>query len=139
MKIGIDIDGTLTYAQEFFQNLCAKFIETSEVHIITARVVENDKDFDEIYKLTVEELKEYNIPYTNLALVSAETKWKYIKDNNINILFDNSDEEIRLVDESCICFKIREDMNYCWESNRWIHSDKTSVHINNLSNKFAVP
>jgi len=132
LKIGIDIDGLIGYAPHFFRNLCVNLINVSEIHVITARVLENDKDFDAIYKETADELKEYDIPYTKLALVPFGTKCKYIKDNNINILFENTDEEIKLIDSSCVCFKIREDMNYCWKSNRWIHSDETSVHIKDL-------
>ena len=131
-RLGIDIDGTITYAAPFFALLTNALKDKAEIHIITARCGPNDPEVERkrILDASNVELKEYGIYYD--FLVAPANKGKYIKKHDIKVMFEDTDEEIIKIPASCLVFKIREEMNFCWDTNRWLHSDKTSRHIHDL-------
>ena len=59
----------------------------NEIYLITART--NEKFFDGIEQLTIDILKENNIPYAQIIFNSYD-KAKICKDNNIDIMIDDS-------------------------------------------------
>ncbi len=59
----------------------------NEIYLITART--NGKFFNGIEQLTIDLLKENNIPYTQIIFNSYD-KAKICKDNNIDIMIDDS-------------------------------------------------
>lgn len=128
-KIGIDIDGTITYAPEFFKMLTQALRTSAEIHIVTARTDPQDPKFHEIVEASLEELNALGIYCDIFAAVGARNKVKYVTEEKISVMFDDVDEEICEMPESCKVFKIREDMNFCWDTNRWLHSEKTSLDI----------
>lgn len=120
-KIGIDVDGTITSAPEFFRTLTRNLRFVAEIHILTARSFPGDKDFDHILKVTEEELGQLGIYYDALAL--RTDKARYIVEHSLNVMFENTDAEIESIPESCLCFKIRESENFDWETKKWYQYD----------------
>ena len=88
MRIGIDIDETITTLPEFFSFLTEHLIkEGHEVHIITYRL-------PELLDYTKEQLLNYNIRYTELHIWPGTGdghiwKGKVAKKLDLNIMFDN--------------------------------------------------
>ena len=131
MKIGIDIDGTITHAPAFFRLLTAALHGKDDVaiHIITARGGPLCREHDQVVVETAEELAELGIKYDTLACLGPLQKLAYIEQHDIDVMFDDTDEEVIAAPERCTVFKIREDMNFCWDTNRWLHSKQTSRDI----------
>ena len=78
---------------------------------------------------TAAELKQLGIKYDVLACVGPRAKVAYIKEHGLDVVFDDTDEEVLAAPEGCTVFKIREAMNFCWDTKRWLHSDETSVDV----------
>ena len=97
MKIGIDIDETITYAPEFFSFLTNLFVGHA-IYIISAQ--DDQKEAEEI-------LEQYNIRYHKLILVNDpdlgkrdsqeihEWKAELIGMLKLDVFFDDSPEVIR--------------------------------------------
>lgn len=90
MKIGLDLDGTITDAPEFFSLLTNLFTPQHEVHIITYRD-DNKED-------VAAELKSYGITFTDIHLPPWEEKdapaWKrkIAKELDLDVMFEDSPE-----------------------------------------------
>lgn len=126
-KILIDIDGTITHAPEFFSELTQRFAPIAEIHIVTARNIEEDNRRD---CETEKYLKSNNIHFDHL--VFASEKALYCVKNGINIVFEDVDEYFKELPDSILVFKIRETHNYDWKTRRWIYDDRTGVHIEDI-------
>lgn len=121
MRIAVDIDGTITSAPDFFQMMTQTLSQVAQIHILTAR----DPNCREE---TISELVELGVMYDKLAI--THEKVSYCINKKINVLFEDTDEYFSKLPPEVTVFKIREDFNFCWNSGRWIYSDKTGVHIN---------
>lgn len=88
MKIGIDIDDTLTKYPDFFLVTAVQLREWGhEVGILTGRTRENvpEGPWDFVIACTVEESK----PYTTDEQKAREWKSKMCKEHNLDIHYDN--------------------------------------------------
>ena len=74
-----------------------------------------------------EELDYLQIEYSEIVITYK--KAEYIKDNNITIFFENQDESFLELGEEVVVFKIRENMNFDYQSHRWIGNAKTTKII----------
>lgn len=112
MKIGLDIDGTITDYPKFFSILSKT--EQFEVHIITGRGEEDRQS-------TIEELAAYNIRYDYIHFVDVDWKNKgeICKKYGIDMMFDDMDEYINNIPMSTTVFKVRNEGNWNDKSNRW--------------------
>jgi len=54
---------------------------------------------------------------------------EYIKNNNITIFFENTDEYFLELGEEVVVFKIREDGNFDFSEKKWIGNKKTTKMI----------
>ncbi len=121
MRIAFDIDGVVVSEySHIFSTLIKALAQSSEfeVYIISSR--ENTKISRD---KTKQELKDLGISYDNLIL--TDNKQQAIADK-IDMFFDNEIEQINTVKNSAVCcLLVREEMNYCWESNRFLASKKT--------------
>ena len=90
MKIGIDIDGTITEARQFFSFLTHVLLESGhEVHIISYR--------EDTREQIRQELKVYNVRYTDIHLPQPNDamdvwKGKLAEKLDLDIMFDDSPE-----------------------------------------------
>ena len=98
MRVGIDMDFTITALPELFKLLTkALIVSGHEVHIVTYR--------DE-GKHTEEELTNFGISFTKIHLPPAGAspeKWKadVAREIGLDIMFDDSPEVLAALPESC--------------------------------------
>ena len=118
LKIGIDLDDTITYCPTFFSMMTNAMKDMVEIHIITNReqTPENEVGIRE-------ELDELGIRYHRLAV--TDKKAEYILKEGITIYFDDTDEYFLNLPESVTVFKIREPWNFDFENHKWLYNDKT--------------
>lgn len=105
LRIGLDIDDTITRCPAFFALLCKALLDAGhEVHVISYR---------ESRQQTEEELREYGIRFTSLTLTDRDDfaregffqwKAKVCKELGIDILFEDMPEVINQLDGSTIAF-----------------------------------
>jgi uncharacterized HAD superfamily protein len=118
LKIGFDIDGVCNSEYSTIFSAITNALKNSgviEIFIISCR----EKN---LLKETEAELKKLNIAYDHLIL--TDNKQKVIKEY-INIFIDNEIEQFKKVDSSVCCLLIREQMNYDWDSDRFLGNKKT--------------
>jgi hypothetical protein len=123
LKVGLDMDDTITYCPEFFSLMTNALKDVVEIHIITNREQTLESEAG-----TRKELEELNIYYTHLVI--TENKAEYILKEDITVYFDDTDEYFLTLPESVKVFKMRETWNFDFEKGLWIYSDKTGRNIN---------
>ena len=119
MKIAIDLDNTITADKnsiEFFRIMTHLLIPDSSIFIITNRNPNTEKEISE-------ELKNIGISFSEIII--TDKKARYIKENNITIFFENTDEYFLEIGEETTVFKIRESGNFSFSEKKWIGSEKT--------------
>ena len=115
LAIGIDLDGCIDEAPDFFRNLSLSW--PGEVYIITYR---SD------HEKAKQDVERFGIQYTEIVLVSSfEQKAEEIARRRIFVYFDDQDEILMHVPESVHVFKIRNGGNYDFESGQWLFSKRT--------------
>lgn len=114
MKIGIDIDNTITASRqsiEFFEIITALLIAEHQIYILTDRESGAEQD-------VANELDYLGIEYSEIVITAD--KAKYIKENRITILFESGDEYFLELGEEVLVFKIRGDGNFDFSARKWI-------------------
>lgn len=120
MKIGIDLDNTITASKdsvEFFRVITHLLIPDHDIVILTNRS-ESDRENTE------QELDVLGIRYNKLVLTAD--KAGYILKNGIQFLFEDTDEYFLEIPETVTVFKIREDGNFNFETHKWTSSYKNT-------------
>jgi len=123
MKIGIDIDNTITFTKdsvEFFRTLTRLLISEHNIIILSNRD-ETDRENTE------QELDILGIRYNKLVLTAD--KAGYILKHGIQFLFENTDEYFLDLPKEITVFKIREEGNFNFTSHKWIASRQTTELI----------
>jgi len=122
MKIAFDIDGVICseYSAIFSKLTNALKSGKIEIFIISCR----EKN---LIKETEAELQQLSIAYDHLIL--TDDKQKIIKENNIDLFIDNEIEQFKGVNNGVCCLLVREQMNYCWETDRFLGNKKTTKMI----------
>ena len=83
--------------------------EGHTLYLITNRVYPHYK---EPYKITIQWLNDNNIPYTKLILSESTNKTKECRENNIDIMFDDSRRNCnRLIEGGTNCYMMGTDYN----------------------------
>jgi hypothetical protein len=118
LKIGIDLDDTITYCTSFFSLMTNAMKDMVEIHIITNREKTPESEAG-IRK----ELDELGIYYHHLAV--TDNKVEYILNKGITVFFDDTDEYFLALPESVTVFKTREPWNFDFENQKWLYNDKT--------------
>ena len=122
LKIGIDLDDTITYCEQFFSLMTNSMRDIAEIHIITNRE-QTPENKAEIEK----ELDALGIYHDHLEITANKTE--YILNNGITVFFDDTDEYFLDLPESVRVFKMRETWNFDFENHKWIYNDKTGRNI----------
>ena len=123
LRIGIDLDDTITYCPSFFSMMTSTMQNMVEIHIIT-----NREQTPENEVAIRKELDELGIRYHHLAVTNK--KAEYILREGITVFFDDTDEYFLSLPESVKVFKTREPWNFNFENHVWLNNDKTGQHIN---------
>lgn len=112
--IGLDLDGTLDQAPEFFRVLTA--IWPGKVYVITYR---SNRD------QAIACLATLGMRYDELILVSTfAAKADIVKEKGIGLFIDDMDEVLQHVPLSVPVMKMRNGEN-CDDDGRWVYDDKT--------------
>lgn len=123
MKIALDLDNTITADKnsiEFFSILTQLFIAKHRIYIITNREPGTEQKI-------AEELDFLGIEYNEIVI--TPNKAEYIRDHNITIFYENTDEYHLEIDENVTVFKIREPGNFSFPERKWITSKRNSIFI----------
>lgn len=112
MKIGLDIDGTISENVEFFATLSQS--DRFEVHIITGR--------DPADKIeTLEELTSLGINFHTIHYADGwEDKGRICKELGLEVIFDDQDEYITHIPCSTLVFKPRNGGNWNAAKMDWL-------------------
>jgi len=119
LNIGIDVDNTITASKSsirFFRLLSMLMYDHAEIHIITNREPGSEAAI-------AQELQYMEIRYHYLKI--TKNKAEYIRDHNITIFYENTDEYFLELPEDVLVFKIREPGNFSFPEKKWIGSKKT--------------
>ena len=123
MKIGIDLDNTITASREsieFLEILTHLLIAEHTIYILTNREPNTEQQ-------VADELDYLGIEYSEIVITAQ--KGQYIKDNKITIYFENEDEYFLELGEEVTVFKIREVGNFSFPAEKLIGSKKTTKMI----------
>ena len=131
LKIGIDLDDTITYCPPFFSMMTSAMQNMVEIHIVTNREQTQESEAG-IRK----ELDELGICYHHLFV--TDKKAEYILKEGITVFFDDTDEYFLNLPESVTVFKMREPWNFDFENHVWLYTDKTGKYIENFSQKLDI-
>ena len=119
MKIALDLDHTINANKqsiEFFSILTHLLIAEHRIYILTNREPNTDQEI-------AEELDYLCIEYNEIVI--TDKKAEYIRNNNINIFFENQDESFLEISENVVVFKIRESGNFSFSEKKWIGNRET--------------
>ncbi|MFW6015285.1 MAG: hypothetical protein ACOCRK_02545 [bacterium] len=125
IKIGLDIDNTINasdISKQFFSIFSILFNNNAKIYIIT-----NREQTEEEYANIKKELYDIGISYDEIII--TPDKKKAIEDNNIQILFEDTDEYFQGIGDDVLVFKIREHGNYDFNDYKWVYSNKTGKNI----------
>jgi hypothetical protein len=121
LKIGIDLDDTITYRPSFFSIMTDAMQDMVEIHIITNR------EQTPVSEAGIrKELDELGIRYHRLAVTNK--KADYILKEGITVFFDDTDEYFLSLPESVTVFKMREPWNFDFENHVWLYTDETGKY-----------
>lgn len=116
MRIGIDIDATITAFPGFFRAMTEAMYDTHQIHIITDRDPAIGDD-------TVRLLADLGIRYHHLAI--TRDKHDYVLTHHIDVLFDDTDEYFRHLPPTVAVFKTRQRYNFDFTTGQWLYTPHT--------------
>lgn len=116
-NLGIDLDGTIDEAPEFFRMLSK--VWPGRVYIITFRA-DRDK--------ALERAKSFGVYFDDLVTVgSLDGKAEVIKSLDISVYVDDQDECLANIPDDVTVLKIRNGGNF--ENSKWLYSSITGREI----------
>jgi len=111
LKIGVDLDGTISEYPEFFRLFTKVMAEAGcKIYVITDRVPGTEAEVDS-------ELQAYGITYHTIKVTGDKTK--YILDEAITVLYDDRDDYFVELPEEVAVFKVRQKYNFDFRQKRW--------------------
>lgn len=115
MTLGIDLDGTITEAPEFFSAWTKSW--PGRVVIITYR---NDRE------KTIADLEHYEIRYDALVLVDRmDGKAAVIAEHGVTLYVDDQPEMLKNVPDQVSVMLFRNEGNFDFADQRWMLSEQT--------------
>jgi len=115
LAIGIDLDGCIDEAPDFFRNLSQ--VWPGEVYVITYR-----NDLEKAKR----DVESFGIRCTAVVMVNSfAQKAEEIAKRGIFVYFDDQDEILMHVPDNVSVFKIRNGGNYDFDDRKWLYSDQT--------------
>jgi hypothetical protein len=120
MKIGLDLDDTISHAPAFFAALTQSMTGCAEIFIVTRRDPGTEVE-------VAEDLKKFGIRYDHIKI--TDDKVTYILEQGIEVYFDDTDEYFQHLPEQVKVFKTREPGNFCFDTGRWFYDKNTGIDI----------
>ena len=127
MKVAIDIDGVISAYPQFFAVLTNALKGKVEIYILS-----NRDPSEQSRKETEKELTEWGIWYEHLVILNKKSK--VILEHEIDVFFENEDEQFISLPSSILVLKVREPGNFDFGSDRWIYGRKTGYEIGGKGN-----
>jgi hypothetical protein len=121
MKIGIDLDGTISDAPAFFamfSKICSD--AGHEIHIITDRVPGTED-------AVARECQMYGITFHHIKITSD--KASYIVRQKITVYFDDIDRYFLELPIEVTVFKIRNIYNFDVREQKWVQPHETVILV----------
>lgn len=116
--LGIDLDGTIDEAPEFFRLLSS--VWPAAVYIITYR--------DHLAKAQ-EDVTRFGIKAQVILVNSFAEKATKIRELGIKVFFDDMDEVLLHIPSDVTVFKVRNEGNFDFKSRKWLYSKVTGRPI----------
>jgi hypothetical protein len=117
--IGIDLDGTIDEAPDFFRVLTNLW--TGLVYVITYR-----DDYDQ----AVADVVRHGIRFDRVVLVNSfSEKADRIAELGITVYFDDMDEMLMHIPEGVAVMKVRNGGNYDYSLAKWLYSKHTGKEL----------
>ena len=111
LRIGVDLDGTISEYPQFFKLFTKVMAEAGcRIYVITDRMQGTEQSVED-------ELAEYGITYDVLKVTS--NKAAYILNEGIDVLFDDMDRYFLELPEEVAVFKVRQKYNFDFGRMRW--------------------
>lgn len=118
-SIGIDLDGTIDEAPEFFRLLTNLW--PGRIYVITYR---------DDYARAVADVQRHGIKYDQVVLVdSFREKAARIAELGISVYFDDMDEMLMHIPEGVAVMKIRNGGNFDYTLGKWLYSKQTGREL----------
>jgi hypothetical protein len=112
MKIAVDLDGTISEFPEFFKAFTKAMSRSGcKIYIVTDRPPGTEEQ-------VAEQLQGYGITYETIKI--TRQKSRYILDEGITVLFDDTDEYFLDLPAEVAVFKIRQKYNFDFDEKRWL-------------------
>jgi uncharacterized HAD superfamily protein len=112
MNLGIDIDGTIDECPEFFRHLSHCWT-AGQVYIVTHRLTDTRAK---------QQLSDWGIRFDAIHLAaSSEDKARVVKELDISLMFDDSDDVISALPPSVKVLKMRHADNFDHADGRWLY------------------
>lgn len=127
LKISFDFDGTL--AQSWLQQLAIILMEKAEIWICTSRAPGFDSSGNqELYKVATS----IGIPEERVLFTDGAFKYETLASNNINIHFDDMEDEILEINTRTVCKGILVNLSDLEMLNYLFIEDKKIQNSNNV-------
>ena len=114
--LGLDIDGTIDEAVDFFSILSN--VWPGRVVVITYR-----KDRQK----AIDYLKDLGVYYDDLVLSGSLDKSKAVRENGVDVFIDDQDECLKSIDPNVAVMKFRNSGNS--SNGKWLYSDSTGAKV----------
>jgi len=112
MKIGVDLDGTISEYPEFFKLFTQAMSQAGcKIYVITDRPPGTED-------IVTEQLQGYGITYDVMKITGEKSD--YILKEGIGVLFDDVDQYFVDLPAEVAVFKIRQKYNFDFAEKRWI-------------------
>lgn len=111
LKIGVDLDGTISEYPGFFKLFTMAMAQAGcMIYIITDRTPGTEAS-------VADELESYDITYDFLKITGD--KARYILDEGVSVLFDDVDDYFLQLPEEVAVFKVRQKYNFDFRRKIW--------------------
>lgn len=114
--LGLDIDGTIDEAVDFFSILSN--VWPGRVVVITYR---RDR------QKAVDYLKDLGVYYDDLVLSGSLDKSEAVRENGVDVFIDDQDECLKSIDHNVAVMKFRNPGNS--SNGKWFYSDSTGTKV----------
>ena len=118
--LGIDLDGTIDEAPDFFKFLAKSW--EGPVYVITYR---------DDHEGVVRDLERFGVEVDGVVCVDTfAQKAQYIEKLNVTVYFDDMDEVLLHIPPGVTVFKIRNEGNFDYDKKHWLYSKHTGRELN---------
>ena len=119
IALALDLDNSITASNEsieFFSILTYLLCPEHKVYVLTDAEPGTEQ-------LIAEELDDLGIDYSEIVI--TDDKAQFIKENNITIFFEDTDDYFLELGPSVLVFKVRGETNFNFSEKKWYGSKNT--------------